>query len=349
MFGQTVWDRNLRQEGRAAGLAATAEHIVVHERQTRLVGLDPLDGAQRWDIPCGTWPRATLIVGERCLVIPQNLPRLSCLDVRTGEVLWSAQLAEFTGHLAVARDTVLVGGWRGYTPLTAFDLRTGSPLWQSSKRAELAVPVVVESGVLVGEPHGGEIRLIDPRDGRIKAQWSLPEPLASGDTQPVLTPLDSDRVLARCGSRSVVEVSLSTGAVAAFFRSDDEDLEPRAVGRTGPILWVPEARRTVKTLDAHDGTPLRRFTAADVDHAVQADSGFVVADFTGRLALVDPDPGAPRYSTHSRRITQRIRVLRDHGPGTVLVLTKGTLRVVEVDTTTGPTPVDPGIQLRQIQ
>ncbi|MBR7835158.1 hypothetical protein KDL01_17930 [Actinospica durhamensis] len=132
----------------------------------------------------------------------------------------------------------------------------------------------------------------------------------------------------------MVSVSLSTGAVAAFFRSDDVDLTPRAVSRTGPILWVSEAGRTVRALDAHDGTPLRRFAAADVDHAVQAESGFVVADSTGRLALVDPDPEAPHYSTHSHsgRIAQRIRVLRDHGPGTVLVLTKGTVRVVEVDT-----------------
>ena len=119
--------------------------------------------------------------------------------------------------------------------------------------------------------------------------------------------------------------------------------------RRGPILWAPEARRTVRTLDAHDGTPLRRFAAAGVDHAVQADSGFVVADSAGRLALVDPDPGAPQYSTHSRRITQRIRVLHGHGPGTVLVLTKGTLRVVEVDTTSGPIPVDPDIQLGTCQ
>ncbi|MBR7824707.1 PQQ-binding-like beta-propeller repeat protein [Actinospica sp. MGRD01-02] len=318
-------------------MAVTGEHIVVHERRTRLVGLDPRDGALRWDIACGAWPRATVIVGERCLVISQNRPELSCLDVRTGEVLWSAQLAEFTGHLAATRDTVLVGGWRGYTPLTAFDLQTGSMLWRTPQRVESAVPVVVESGVLIGEPHGTEVSLVEPRDRRIKAQWSLPEPLVSGDTRPVLTPLDRDRVLARCGPRTVVELSLPTGAVTTLFRSDDLDLEPRAVSRTGPILWVREARRGVRALQAHDGTPLRRFAAADVDHAVQTDSGFVVADSRGRLALVDPDPGAPRYSTHSRRIAQRIRALREHGSRTVLVLTKGTLRVVDVDTTTPDT------------
>ncbi|ETA71111.1 PQQ-binding-like beta-propeller repeat protein [Actinospica robiniae] len=333
MFGQTVWERNLHQAGSARGLAATAKDIVVHERATRLVGLDPHDGAQRWDIPCGTWPRATIIAGDRCLVIPQSPDQLSCLDVRTGDVLWSAQLARFTGHLAATRDTVLVGGWRGSTPLTAFDLQTGSLLWQSPKRVKIEAPVVVDSGILVGESHSSEISLIEPRDGSVKAQWSLPEPLASSDNHPVLTPLDGDRVLARCGPRTVVEFSLSTGTVATFFRSDDVDLAPQAVGRTGSILWVLPVcgSHAVRTLHTHDGTPLRRFAAADVDHAVQAGSGFVVADFTGRLALVDPDPAAPRYSTHSARIAQRIRVLRDHGPGTVLVMTKGTLRVVEVD------------------
>jgi outer membrane protein assembly factor BamB len=255
---------------------------------------------------------------------PQNIPRLSCLDERTGVVLWSARLPEFTGHLAAARDAVLVAGWQGYTPLTAFDLQTGSLLWRSSERVEIAIPVVVESGVLVGEPHGCEIRVIDLRDGRIKARWSLLEPLASGDTQPVLTPLDSDRVLARCGSRTVVEASLSTGTAHAFFRSDDVDLVPRAVSRTGAILWVFKARRTVTVLDAHDGTPLRRFAAAGVDHPVHADSRFVIADFTGRLALVVPDPQVPQYSTHYRRIAQRIRVRRACGPGTVLVVTKVT-------------------------
>ncbi|WP_035796047.1 outer membrane protein assembly factor BamB family protein [Kitasatospora mediocidica] len=333
MFGQTVWERNLHQPGRAAGLAVTAEHIVVHERWTRLVGLDPLDGAQRWDIPVGTWPRATVVVGERCLVIPQNLPRLSCLDVRTGETLWTAQLAEFTGHLVATEDTVLVGGWRGYTPLTAFDLQTGTLLWRNPERAEIAVPLVTEAGVLVGEPHGAEIRLVEPRDGRITRRWSLPEPLASGDAQPVLTSLDSDRVLARCGPRTVLELSLSTGAAAVFHRSDSDfhPLLPQAVSRTGPILWVPAARRLVTAIDAHDGRLLRIFAASEVDHPVQADSGFVVADWRGGLALVVPDPEDPRYSTHSRRITQRIRALRGHGPHTVLVLTKGTLRVVEVD------------------
>ncbi|MBR7829698.1 PQQ-binding-like beta-propeller repeat protein [Actinospica sp. MGRD01-02] len=253
MFGQTVWERDLHQAGSPAGLAATAEHIVVHERRTRLVGLDPRDGTPRWDIPSGARPRATIIVGKRCLVIPQDRPELSCLDVRTGEVLWSAQLDEFTGHLTATRDTVLVGGWRGYTPLTAFDLRTGSLLWRSPQRVEIAVPAVVESGVLIGEPHGDEVSLIEPRDRRIKAQWSLPEPLVSGDTQPVLKPLDRDRVLARCGPRTVVEVSLSMGTVTTFFRSEDLDLAPRAVSRTGSILWVPETRRGVRALHAQDG------------------------------------------------------------------------------------------------
>jgi outer membrane protein assembly factor BamB len=334
MFGRTVWERNLHQAGCAAGLAVTGEHIVIHERRTRMVGLDPRDGTQRWDVPVGTWPRGIVIAGERCLVIPQSAPRLSCLDVRTGELLWSALLAEFTGHLVATRDTVLVGGWRGYTPLTAFDLRTGTLLWQSAKSAEIAVPAVADAGVLVGEPNGSEIRLIDPRSGRTRSQWSLPEPLASGDAEPVLTPLDADRVLARSGPRTVVEISLSTGAVADFYRSD-EDLASQAVGRTGSTLWVPNARGGTLAIDTHYGRPMRAFGAVRpfVGHPVQVDSGFVLAAHHGLLGLVDPDLKA---SCNSKFITRRINALCTHGPGTVLVLTKGTLRVVEVDMTAGP-------------
>ncbi|MGW7525025.1 PQQ-binding-like beta-propeller repeat protein [Streptomyces sp. NPDC054783] len=334
MFGRTVWERNLHQAGYAAGLAVTGEHIVIHERWTRMVGLDPRDGTQRWDVPVGTWPRGIVIAGEHCLVIPQSVPRLLCLDVRTGELLWSALLAEFTGHLVATRDTVMVGGWRGYTPLTAFDLRTGTLLWRSAKSAELVVPAVVGTGVLVGEPHGSEIRLIDPRDGRTRSRWSLPEPLASGDARPVLTPLDGDRVLARSGPRRVVEISLSTGAVADFYRSD-EDLASQAVGWTGSTLWVPNARGGTLAIDTHCARPMRAFGAVQpfVGHPVQVDSGFVIAARHGLLGLVDPDLEAPCYS---KFIGRRINALCDHGPSTVLILAKGTLRVVEVDTTAGP-------------
>ncbi|EFL08387.1 MULTISPECIES: PQQ-binding-like beta-propeller repeat protein [Actinomycetes] len=112
------WERPLHQRGVASVLAVTRDHLIVHERSTRLVSLDPANGSVRWDAPVGTWPRAIVVAGDRCLVIPRNTPRLSCLDLATGRRLWSADVPAFTGHLAVSANVALVGGWRGIRDLS---------------------------------------------------------------------------------------------------------------------------------------------------------------------------------------------------------------------------------------
>jgi outer membrane protein assembly factor BamB len=122
-----VWERNLHQAGRDTAVATAPGHLVVHERGTRLVSLDPDDGVVRWDVPAGTWPRDLVVAGPYCLVLPQNPSDLLCLDVHTGTLVWRAELARFSGNVVVAGDTVLAGGWRDYTPVRAFDLATGVP------------------------------------------------------------------------------------------------------------------------------------------------------------------------------------------------------------------------------
>lgn len=120
-----VWERDLHQSGRGTAVATAPGHIVVHERRTRLVSLHPDDGSVRWDVPVGTWPRDLLLARSYCLVLPQSPSDLLCLDVHTGALVWRAELAMFTGNVVVTGDTVLAGGWRGYTPVRAFDLATG--------------------------------------------------------------------------------------------------------------------------------------------------------------------------------------------------------------------------------
>lgn len=122
-----VWERNLHQAGRGTAVAIAPGRLVMHERHTRLVSLDPDDGSVRWDVPAGTRPRGLVLAGPYCLVLPQAPSDLLCLDVHTGTLVWRAELARFSGDVAVIGDTVLAGGWRGYTPVRAFDLATGAP------------------------------------------------------------------------------------------------------------------------------------------------------------------------------------------------------------------------------
>lgn len=122
-----VWERDLHQRGLGSGVAIAPGHVVVHERRTRLVSLDPDDGSVRWDVAAGAWPRDLVLAGSYCLVLPQIPSDLLCLDVHTGSLVWRAELARYSGNVVVTGDTVLAGGWRGYTPVRAFDLATGAP------------------------------------------------------------------------------------------------------------------------------------------------------------------------------------------------------------------------------
>lgn len=128
------WKRPLHQRSESKGLATTREYVVVYERNTRLVSLDPQDATVRWDVPVGRSPAIDLAAGPRgrCLVLPQTTGQLLCLHLATGRRLWAADVPRFAGHQVTHADTVLVGGWRGYTSLRAFDLDTGRLRWQAA-------------------------------------------------------------------------------------------------------------------------------------------------------------------------------------------------------------------------
>ncbi|MEU3911162.1 PQQ-binding-like beta-propeller repeat protein [Streptomyces sp. NPDC029721] len=93
------WERPLHQRGDPRTVAVDGDCVVVHERLSRLVCLDPEDGSVRWDRPFGRWPRAVVAAGGRCYGIAQDVDALSCRDLRSGEELWSAPLPGYTGHV----------------------------------------------------------------------------------------------------------------------------------------------------------------------------------------------------------------------------------------------------------
>ncbi|OXM44399.1 PQQ-binding-like beta-propeller repeat protein [Amycolatopsis alba] len=319
------WERPLHQAGSPSALAVTARHVVVHERSTRLAGLEPADGSVRWDVGVGTWPRDVVVEGRYCLVIPQNVSRLLCLDVETGEDVWQGEPGSFAGHIAANEDVVLVGGWRGYTPLSAVDLHTGGLLWQAKDRGSTALPAATAAGFLLGEPGGDSVRLIDRRDGRELITWFLPGPLLGPDTGPAFVPDGAGGFLVRCGDRSVVRLCPSERKALTLARAE-HDLLPRAVERCGGLVWLAERRGGCTVVDASDGTVRwridhdRRF----VSSVVSVDGGFAIADEGGLLFRIDQD-GAVRERV---RITRRIRDLRGQARSGLVLLTKGSLLAV---------------------
>ncbi|WUG23459.1 PQQ-binding-like beta-propeller repeat protein [Streptomyces sp. NBC_00464] len=325
MIRETRWERVLHQRGSSSLFLATEECVVVHERRTRLVCLDREDGSVRWDVPMGTWPRDLVVADGRCLVLPQSPDQLVCLDLRTGAELWHIDLPRFSGHVVAVGDTVLVGGWRGYTPLAAFDLWDGRPLWQTPASVRAALPLTWGGGVLLG--HGSDAWLMDPRDGGEMARWQLPEPLIGDELRPVFTPVSPDRCLARCGPRSLIALDLSSGAVDELVRHD-VDLVGQAAEFVGGSVWLRELRAGYSAVDPDAGSALWRVDVGQplASGVVRAGGGFVVAS-EGALFRLRPDGQVVERAPHA----QRISALRDLGAGEVIATTRGTLKALALD------------------
>ncbi|MEV0573910.1 PQQ-binding-like beta-propeller repeat protein [Streptomyces sp. NPDC050392] len=294
----------------------------MHERRTRLVCLDREDGSVRWDVPMGTWPRGLVVTEGRCLVLPQSPDQLFCLDLRTGAELWHVDLPRFSGHVVVAEGIVLVGGWRGYTPLTAFDLRDGRSLWQTAAPVRTGLPLTWGGGVLLG--HGSDAWLMDPRDGGEMARWRLPEPLIGGELRPVFTPVSPDRCLARCGPRSLMALDLTSRAVDDLV-GHDVDLVVEAAEFVGGVVWVRELRAGYSAWDPGAGSLLWRVDVGQplMSGVVRADDGFLVAG-EGALFRLGRDGQVIERARHG----QRISALRDLGAGEAMVTTRGTLKAL---------------------
>lgn len=327
MFHRTLWERRLHQRGSAKQLSPTSDQVVVHERCTRLVGLDRWTGSLRWDVSVGAYPRAVVTAGDRCLVIAQDSDRLFCLDVRTGDLLWNSELPRWSGHVVTTADTVLVGGWRGYTPLMAFDLQTGARRWDTARRLDTVLPLPAGEGVLVGAPGGTRIRLVDRCTGEELSCWRLPEPLISSDDRPAFTPIGTDRFLVRCGQRSVVDIRLSSAGVRELIRAE-ADLVSTAVEYTAGVLWLRELRGGYVAADPADGQVLWRVDIGQplIDQVVWTGAGFVVASGNGGLFLLD----SLGQMLKRTAVARRIAALRSAGSAELLVRTKGTLLAVAV-------------------
>ncbi|MFG2142072.1 PQQ-binding-like beta-propeller repeat protein [Streptomyces sp. NPDC048650] len=324
MIRETLWERDLHQRGSASSFLVTEDRVVVHERHTRLVCLDREDGSVRWDAPIGTWLRDLVIANGRCLVLPQSPHQLSCLDLSTGAALWHVELPRFSGHVVVSTDTVLVGGWRGYTPLAAFDLRDGRPLWQTPLPVHTVLPVAWGGGVLMG--HGPEAWLIDPRDGGEMARWQLPGPLADSELRPAFTVVGPDHCLARLGSRSLMRLQPS-GAVDELIRHDVDSVAEDAEF-VGGVVWVRQSRAGYLAVDPHTGSILWRVDVGQplVSGVIRAEDGFVVAS-EGALFRLGPDGQIMERSPHADRIS----AFRGLGTGEMIVTTRGTLKALALE------------------
>nr|WP_315464295.1 outer membrane protein assembly factor BamB [uncultured Rhodoferax sp.] len=157
-----------------AGVLFPAGDTLVAGIGGRLVGLNPLTGAQRWDIPIsvsrGTnevdrlvdlMPGISRIGADVCLRAYQNA--VACVNLSNQKVTWSKVASGFTG---IAGDDRFVFGTEADGRLISWRRKDGEVAWQSAamKWRQLGTPLLLGETLAVPDAEG-LLHLLSKIDG----------------------------------------------------------------------------------------------------------------------------------------------------------------------------------------
>lgn len=203
--GRRLWTQSRSGEPlvlRQPGLLMAVGDTLVVGLSGRLVGLNPLNGASRWEVPIAS-PRGTNDV-ERLVDLVAGVARqgdevcvrafqaaVGCVDTGRGVLLWSRPAAGATG---LAGDAQLVFGVEFDGTLRAWQRRSGEPAWSNSQLRlhRLGAPVLAAGWLVIGD-EAGRLHVYAARDGVLQTRRQLDgspivaAPVWTGETLVVAT------------------------------------------------------------------------------------------------------------------------------------------------------------------
>jgi hypothetical protein len=191
-----VWRHDLHQRPTSRAVISP-DLLLVQERRSYLTRLDPASGASLWSArvqtPWGWIARDP----ERVYYLNQHAV-VQCHALESGEPRWTATMRGTNGWLVAAGPVVLMGGWRGYSPLAALDAATGEVRWQldAPGRERLSEPVAGPWGIAVASLDAQVVRFLDPATGALRAEVALPDHGQDAVDTPLLRRAGDQLVLA---------------------------------------------------------------------------------------------------------------------------------------------------------
>ncbi|MBL7261901.1 outer membrane protein assembly factor BamB family protein [Paractinoplanes lichenicola] len=224
-----VWTRPLHV--RSEAVAVSPDALIVAERLTRLVRLDPRTGDQLWEQRVEDCWGTVVRAGDRCLYLSQT-GILRCFDLGTGDPLWSVGGLRERRYVTVSGSAVFVGGWRGYHPLERLSLVDGSSLpLPSPVSGRLSWPVSIpgHQAVLVAASEKSALYVVSGTGIR---QFEHPlEDFRLSHTG------DGGRITFVAGSRTVMDFTLESG-VRLLWRNDRDLAPAHRPMLDGDTLWL---------------------------------------------------------------------------------------------------------------
>lgn len=278
---------------------AASDVLIVAERHSRLVRLDPGTGTLMWEQRVEDCWGTTAVAQGRCLYLSQR-GVLHCFDLQSGRPMWSTPNLELHRYLSISGSVVVLGGWRGYHPVTRVDLASGaldpfdapyapgeSLAWPMPVRLQ-PDPAAAVDAVLLASAGRTELRLEDPQTGTALGTWPLPAPVQFPDSGNAYNRSDDGRFVFVSGRRIVMSFHPSTGVETLW--QHDRDLPPLAPVLIDGTLILAEAS-CVTVVDLADGglTEVTALPPGTARAPVPMANGALFARSDGTLVVVDRD------------------------------------------------------------
>ncbi len=317
-FLDVSWRRNLHFHPCVSSAVFEDSGIFLVERRTRLVSVDPMTGGTLWSLPVYN-PWGSLTVNDSvCLYLEQNRV-LTCVDRESGVIRWVTRPEFWCRQLAISGDSIISGGWRGYSPLRAFCLADGRLKWSWSDQPKLdyVAPISVGQTFYTSVRGSRNLLHIDANSGKVIGDWSLADPIASGDSDPAFGAVGAD-IYFRAGESGVCR--LVAGQVETLWNHSNE------LSVAPPRLFGAKALVTGKSglfvLDLN-GSPAREVASQSPVAAgiAPTEAGAVLGLRSGHVVEIDPDGILSRR----QHLAERITMVGSGSPGVIYVATKGEL------------------------
>ncbi|WP_433132719.1 PQQ-binding-like beta-propeller repeat protein [Micromonospora sp. CA-240977] len=320
-------------------MAAAFGALVVAERHSRLVRLDPESGTPLWEQGVEDCWGTTVVAGERCLYLSQA-GVLHCFDMHDGQRKWSTPNLGLHHYVSVSGSVVILGGWRGYRSPIRVDLADGRPfpgrLAGLAPGSPLAWPLPVRrepergfgaDSIVVANASQANLLLLDARTGATRDEWSLPAPVRFRDSGIAFSVGEDGSVVFLSGGRTVMALHPDSG-VEVLWRHD-RDLPALPPILTGRTLWLTEDTGvTIIDLDHGARTEVMDLPYGATCGVVPVPGGALLARAGNHLVVVNR---AGEIAARVR-LSARIDRLLPDGRSLVHAMGKGHLTTLDIST-----------------
>jgi hypothetical protein len=294
---EILWSRPLHLRSSPTAVAVTSDALIVAERHSRLVRLDPSSGALLWEQRVEDCWGTTVVAGQRCLYLSQT-GVLHCFDLYSGRRMWSTPDLGFRHYVSLSGAFILLGGWRGYHPLMRVDLADGMPDPYDSPYAagdSLAWPLPLRlmpapdsaaDAVLLASASRPELRLLDTRTGADLGAWPLPAPVHFPDSGNAYRLGDDGRIVFISGRRTVMAFRPAIGVEVLW--QHERELPPLVpVLSDGRLLLAEDACITVVDLIGGGLTEVTSLPPGAACAPIPVPGGALFARSDGNLVAID--------------------------------------------------------------